>query len=412
MTPLGCGVEAFWTAALSGRSGIRRITGFPCDDLASRIAGEVTEFQAEEWIDDTLARRLDRFGAFAAGAVGMALDDAGLTGDGDRRCWGLLVGSAVAGLGFAVEQHERYLAHGCDTLSPYLGLLDFGGSCVHQIGAHLGFRGPGLLMTSTMDVGSRAIGEAYRWIVSGMADVVVAGGADATVFPLALAALGLTGILSARNDEPTYACRPYDRRRDGMVLGEGACMVVLESAEHLHRRRGAAYARIRGYGIAQSPEGAASPHPKGEEMQTALRRALEESGWDPADCDYVALNGSSTIQGDRAEAAALGALFGPALGRVPGSAVQSMTGHLQGAAGALGVAVSCLAIRDGMLPPTVNHDEPDPACCLDCVAGGPRHRRVRRALAHAYGLTGTASALALESPGNGGLGVLDRGDAW
>lgn len=408
VTPLGCGAETFWSAALSGRSAVRRITGFPCEDLPSRIAGEVSEFHADEWVDESLARRLDRFGAFAAGAVEMALDDARVREDEDRSRWGFLLGSAVAGLEFAVDQHERYLAHGREALNPYLGLLDFGGSCVHQIGAHLGFRGPSLLMTSTMDAGTRAIGEAYRRIAFRQADLAVAGGADATVFPLALAALGLTGILSERNDEPELACRPYDRRRDGMVLGEGACILVLESGDHLHRRRGAPYARICGYGAAQAPEGLVSPHPEGSEMRAALHGALGEAGWAASDCDYVALQGSSTPQGDRAEAAALRALLGDALGSVPGSAVQSMTGHLQGASGALGAAVACLAIRDGVLPPTVNHVDTDPACLLDCVAGEHRHRRVRRALAHAYGLTGTASALAFESVGDGGLPRRER----
>ncbi len=406
--PLGAGVENFWTGLLAGRSRVGRITSFPCDDLPSRIAGEVSDDLVDRWVDPAVAGRLDRFGRMAAAAAALSLEDAGIdgaAGDGSNRA--LILGSAVAGLQFSVEQYEHYLARGVETISPYLGMLQFGGACVREIGEWLGCRGPNLLISSSsMDAGAAAVRQGVEAVRNGRADVVLAGGADATVFPLSLAALGLTGILSERNEEPERACRPFDRLRDGMVLGEGACVLVLESREHLRARGGRAYARIRS--CASVPVHS-DRRDRSERMAEAMGRAMEECRWSAEDLDYVVMQGMSTIEGDRDEARALGRILGGELRAVPASAPQSMTGHLQGAAGPAGIAAAALAIREGRIPPTANHDEPDPECVLDCVAGRSRTRTVRRCLSHCYGLGGSLSATALDAVEEEGIRRMPEG---
>jgi 3-oxoacyl-[acyl-carrier-protein] synthase II len=398
VTPLGCDLESTWAAAAAGRSGVRRITRFDAGEHASRIAGEVPD----GWnLDDLPAkdvRRFDRFLAFALVAAREALGDARLDlAAVDRDRVGVAIGTGIGGLQTLADQDRILRDRGPRRVSPFLIPMVIGNAASGSVSLRFGLRGPNLCHTSACATGSHALGEAARWIQRGDADVVVAGGAEAPVTELGVAGFAAMKALSTRNDEPARASRPFDRGRDGFVIAEGAGVLVLESLAHARRRGARVRAELAGYAATSDAAHLTLPDAEGEGARRCMRLALADAGLGPEAIDWVNAHATGTPSGDPIEAAAIRGLLGPHAERVPVSATKSMTGHLLGAAGAVEAILCVRAIETGVIPPTTNLDDPDPACELRHVGPKALEAPVRAALSNSFGFGGTNAALVLRA---------------
>ncbi|MEB3298992.1 MAG: beta-ketoacyl-ACP synthase II [Candidatus Sericytochromatia bacterium] len=373
VSPLGSWVDPMWEAMVQGRSGIARVSRVEVDDLPVRLAGEARGFDPLAVLSPKDARRLTRFIQFSVWAAVHAWRDAGLEGaDIDRDRAGVYIGSGMGALDLLEEEHQTLLSKGPGRVSPFLipGVIVNMAAGVPAM--HLGLKGPNLSPVSACATGSHAIGEALQVLRRGDADLMLAGGAEAAITRLALAGFASAKALSTRNDHPELASRPFDRQRDGFVMGEGAGVLVLERLAHAKARGARILAEVAGYGASADAHHLTAPPPAAEGMQRAIRAALADADLTTRDIGYINAHGTSTPANDKAEAAGLRAVFGHELDHVPVSSTKSMTGHLLGAAGALEAIAAVLALSRGVLPPTINHDDPDPDCALDVVPNKAR----------------------------------------
>jgi 3-oxoacyl-[acyl-carrier-protein] synthase II len=389
ISPVGNDVQTFWNALIEGKSGIRVIDRFDVSEYPTKIAGMVEGFNPEDFIDKKEAKRMDRFAQFAVACALMAKNDAGLeiTPENAERI-GVYIGSGIGGLHTLMEQHQILLEKGPRRVSPFLIPMMISDMASGQVSIILGAKGPNSSPISACATGTNAIGDAYKIIERGHADVMFTGGSEATIHPIALAGFSAARALSQRNDEPEKASRPFDRDRDGFVMGEGAGVLVLEALEHALARGAKIYAEIIGYGMSGDAYHITQPAPEGEGAARAMREALRDAGIEPSEVDYINAHGTSTDFNDKFETSAIKKAFGDAAYKVAISSTKSMTGHLLGAAGAIEAVASILTIKNDIIPPTINYENPDPDCDLDYVPNVARRTKVEVAMSNSLGFGG------------------------
>jgi 3-oxoacyl-[acyl-carrier-protein] synthase II len=398
VTPIGTGTEQVWDALVEGRSGAAPIEGFDVSAYETRIGCQVRDFDAGAYMDRREATRSDRFTQLAVAAAALAWEDASFDESVDRTRAGVIVGSGIGGL-YTIEEGDAAMARGGPRrVSPFTVPKLMPNAAAAAISMRLGLRGVNHCVSSACATGAHALGEALLAIRSGRADVVLAGGTEAALTPLALAAFARMGALSQRNDDPERASRPFDAGRDGFVFGEGAGVVVLESEEHASGRGAAPVARLSGYGATADAFHLTQPDPEGDGAARAMTLALADAGVFPQDVDYVNAHGTSTPYNDRIETLAIKRALGTESKRIPVSSTKSQTGHLLGAAGAVEAAITALVIARGLIPRTINLEEPDPECDLDYVPDAPRQQQVATALTNSFGFGGQNACLVLRAP--------------
>jgi 3-oxoacyl-[acyl-carrier-protein] synthase II len=393
VTPLGIGLEKTWKALCAGESGIARITRFDPTDYPTQIAGEVKDFDPAAFIEKKEIKKMDLFIHFAVGAAQLAAEDAGLkvTSENAERV-GVYIGSGIGGLSSIETYHKVLQDKGPDRVSPFFIPMTIINLASGQVAIRLGARGPNSCAVTACATGNNCIGDAFRLIQRGDVDVMVAGGAEAAVTPLGVAGFGAARALSRRNDEPTRASRPFDRDRDGFVLGEGAGVLVLEELEVATRRGARIYAEIVGYGMTADAYHITAPPDNGEGAVRCMELAIRDAGVAKEDIGYINAHGTSTFA-DKVETMAIKQVFGERAYRIPVSSTKSMTGHLLGAAGGIEAAFSVLAIHRSLLPPTINLEHPDPECDLDYVPGRARETSVHVVLSNSFGFGGVNACL-------------------
>jgi 3-oxoacyl-[acyl-carrier-protein] synthase II len=388
VTPLGLDVPSTWDAAVSGRSGVGWIEAFDASEFPVRIAAEVRGFDPGELVPAKEARRMDRNVLLAVAAAQQAWDDAGLDGDVDRSRVGIVVGSAIGGIATVAEQQQVFAERGADRVSPFFIPSVLVDTASGQIAIQFGITGPNYAPVSACATGSTAIGEGAAAIRRGQADVVLAGGTEAAITPLILAGFCAMRGLVAEEEDPTLASRPFDATRAGFVMGEGSCILVLEDLDAAKARGATIYAEVLGYGASNDAHHLAQPEPEATGVAHMIRSALDAAGVAPERVGYVNAHGTSTPLGDLAETRALKQVFGDHAYGLAVSSTKSVSGHCFGAAGALEAMMCALALRDGVLPPTINYRTPDPECDLDYVPNEARRAEVDVALSNAMGLGG------------------------
>jgi 3-oxoacyl-[acyl-carrier-protein] synthase II len=393
VAPVGVGAEKFWEALTAGRSGIGRIQRFDPSDLPVQIAGEVHDFTPEEWMTPKEVKRTDRVVHFAIAAAKLAWADAGEPSV-DRARTGVMFSTGIGGLESLLRQHLVLLEKGPDRVSPFMVPMLMPNAAAAHVAMAFGFTGPNACITTACAAGSNAVGEAFRLIKYGLADVCIAGGTEASILPMTVAGFAQMQALT-RNPDPARACRPFDKNRDGFVLSEGAGALVLEGAGRAEARGARIYAEVCGYGASADAHHITAPEPEGLGAIQALQAALEEAGESPDAVDYVNAHGTSTPLNDAAETRALKKALGEHAYQAAVSSTKSMTGHMLGAAGAVEAGVAVMAIHTGAMPPTINYETPDEECDLDYVPNQARRGEVRLALSNAFGFGGHNAVVAL-----------------
>ncbi len=395
VTPLGTGVDKNWQALMDGRSGIGPVTRFDVSDFPTRIAGEVKDFHAEEFIEKKEIKKMDLFIQYAVAAAKMAMDESQLpiTADNEDMV-GVIVGVGIAGLSSIEEYHKLFLESRLKRVSPFFIPKLIANMAPGQISIRYGAKGINYTPTSACSSGAHAIGEAFRLIRLGEQDAMIAGGAEAALTPLGLGGFIAMKAVSSRNDPPEKASRPFDRNRDGFVMAEGTGVMVLEELEQARKRGAKIYAEVIGYGANADAYHMTAPSPEGEGAARCIRLALRSGGIDPLEVDYINAHGTSTPYNDATETHAIKRVFGEHAARMAVSSTKSMTGHLLGAAGGVEAVYSALALHHQHLPPTINYQEPDPECDLDYVPNVSRRAPVRVALSNSFGFGGTNVCLA------------------
>ncbi len=394
VTPLGIGVAPTWEAILAGRSGVSHITKFDTAEFPTRIAAEIKGFNPEDFVDRKEIKRMDPFIQIAMAAANLAMTDAGLGLDertGPRT--GVFVGSGLGGLGTLEHYHKAYLEGGARKISPFFIPMLISNLAPGHIAMKYGAKGPNITTTTACAASSHAIGEALESIRRGACDAVIAGGTESTITPMGLGGFCAMKALSTRNGDPAAASRPFDKERDGFVMGEGAAMLILEELEAAKRRGARIYAELLGYGASADAYHVTAPAPGGEGAVRCMQAALADGRVNPGDLEYINAHGTSTPYNDLYETMAIKTVFKDHSSRLMVSSTKSMTGHLLGAAGAIESVFSVLALRDGVVPPTINYETPDPECDLDYVPNTARSRPIRYALSNSFGFGGTNSCL-------------------
>jgi len=394
VSPLALTAEETWGRILRGESGAGPITHFDTEGWPVRIACEVKGFDPLQYMDKKDARRTDRFIQLALAAAREAMASSGLriTAENAERV-GVSVGSGIGGIATIEEQHKILLERGHSRISPFFipGIII--NMVSGQISIEYGAKGPNLSTVTACSTSSHALGEAMRYVQSGEADVMIAGGSEAAVTALSVAGFASMRALSTRNDDPPKASRPFDARRDGFVMGEGGAILILEELEHARRRGAAILCELTGYGLSGDAYHISAPSEDGDGPARVMANALKDAGLTPSQIDYINAHGTSTPLGDRVEVLAIRRVFGEHAERLAVSSTKSMTGHLLGAAGALESALTILAIRDQVAPPTINQEERDPECALDTVPNAARPMTIRHALSNSFGFGGTNACL-------------------
>jgi len=392
VAPNGIGIEDFWSNLIRGVSGVAPITRFDASKHDAQIAGEVKGFDPLQWMERKEIRKMDLFIQYAIVAAQFAYDDSGLkVTDENRERIGVVVGTGMGGIPSLEESHKILLERGPGRISAYFipSIITNMGS--GQISMRFGMKGPNSCVCTACATGNHAIGDSFRIIQRGDADVMVAGGAEAVITPLTIGGFSAMKALSTRNGEPTRASRPFDKDRDGFVMGEGSGIMVLETLEHAQRRGARIYAELVGYGMSADAYHITLPAPDG--AVRSMRLTLEDAKVSPGQVDYINAHGTSTPAGDLNETQAIKAVFGEHARSLAVSSTKSMTGHLLGAAGGIESVITVLAITRGMLPPTINYDTADPECDLDYVPNTARSAAVRYALTNSFGFGGTNASL-------------------
>ncbi|HLA91640.1 MAG TPA: beta-ketoacyl-ACP synthase II [Gemmatimonadaceae bacterium] len=400
ITPIGIGRDALWAGIRAERSAVRTLTRFDPSPFRSRVAAQVDDFHAADHLEARRAKRLDRFAQFSVAAARLALADAGtrLAAEDPERV-GAMMGTALGGVGYAEEQLARYLAQGLRAVDATLALAVFGGAASCNIAIEFGVSGPNSTNAMSCASGTMAIGEAMRQIRHGYADVMLAGGVEAPLFPLCYGAFALIRAMSARNDDPARASRPFDRDRDGFVMGEGAVVLVLEAWDRAVARGARIYAEVCGYGTTNDGHHMTAPLPTGAQAARAMRLALADAAIAPAEIGYINAHGSSTPLNDPSETRAIKEVFDGHAHRIPVSGTKGYYGHALGASGAFEAAICAMAFGEEWIPPTVNLDTPDPACDLDYVPRTGRPGRVEHVMSNSFGFGGINAVLVLRRPG-------------
>ncbi len=401
VAPNGIGRDAFWEAVRDGRSGIRTITRFDPAQFPTRIAGQVEDFRPTDFMTAKRAKHMDRTSHYGVAAARMAADDAGLdisTIDIDRM--GVMFGTTlgVYDYDFILANHALYEGgRAWDGTDPSVGLMAFPEACASQISIELGIYGPSLTFAETCSSALDSIGHAYKAIRYGELDVVIAGGSQAPISQPLLSGFAMLRSMSTRNEDPAAASRPFDKERDGFVMGEGAGILVVEEFEHALARGAYVYAEVIGYAATCDAYHMTNPKPDGRDAARAVRLAIQDAGIDPTEIDYVNAHGTSTPLNDKTETKVLKDTLGEHARRVPISSVKSMIGHLIGAAGGVEVVATCMAMKHQILPPTINLTNPDPECDLDYVPNVARPAKIRTVLKNSFGFGGKNSAVLLRS---------------
>jgi len=394
VTPLGVGVGPTWKAILAGKSGVGRITKFDPSGFPTTIAAEVKEFAPEDFVDKKEVKRMDPFIHLAMASAKFAMSDSGLTIDEELAPRvGVYIGSGLGGLSTLERYHQAYLEEGVRKISPFFIPMLISNLAPGHIAIRYGAKGPNITMTTACAASSHAIGEALLAIRRGACDAVIAGGTEATITPMALGGFCAMKALSTRNDDPAGASRPFDKDRDGFVMGEGAAILILEELEFARRRGAKIYAELRGYGASGDAHHITAPAPGGEGAVRCMQAAVSDARVNPAEVDIINAHGTSTPYNDMFETMAIKTVFGDHAHQMMVNSTKSMTGHLLGAAGAIEGVFSVLSIHDGVVPPTINYSTPDPECDLDYVPNEAREKKVRYALSNSFGFGGTNSCL-------------------
>jgi len=402
ITPIGLTVEEFWANLRAGVSGAGPITAFDTTEFVVRIACEVKDFDPKAYMDFKLVKRTHRATQFAIAASQMALADAGLTIDGNNETTvGVVMNTGGGGIGDMEEGTKTLLAKGSRSISPFFlpSVMPNAISCLVSMVS--GAKGPVITSTIACASGNYAFLEALRLLRLGEARVVIAGGIEAATFPLILAALGRMGPLSSQNDDPQHACRPFDKNRDGFVFGEGAAVMVVEMEEHARQRGAHIYAEVAGGAITGDAYHITAPDPDGDGAARAMRRALENARMAPEEIDCIFAHGTGTLLNDAGETRAIKKVFGDHAYQLAVSATKSMVGHTLGAAGAVSALAAVLAIRDGVIPPTINYETPDPECDLDYVPNVARQQKVNATMINGFGFGGQNVAVIIRKYGTG-----------
>ena len=399
VSPLGIGTRETWDGLMAGRSGAGHVTRFDASDFSSRIACEVKGFDPLDYADRRDARKMDTFIQYALAASLFAAEDAGLESPlehPDRV--GVIISSGIGGFETIEREHRKLLEKGPRRISPFFVPAMVVNLAAGWVSIRLGARGPNSAMATACSAGAHAVGEAFRLVRYGHADVMVAGGAEATITPMCIGGFASMKALSTRNDEPERASRPFDRDRDGFVVGEGAGILILEEREQALARGAPLYAEVLGYGMSGDAHHITAPAEDGGGAVRVMQAALAEAGASPEDVDAVNAHGTSTPLNDRIETAAIRRVFGGHADRLAVSSTKSMTGHLLGGAGGLEAGISCLTLRHQTLPPTINYETPDPDCDLDNVPNTARPATVRSVLSNSFGFGGTNVSLLFRHP--------------
>ncbi len=397
ITPLGVTTDESWVGLMGGRPGIRKITQFDASAFPTQIAGEVVGFNAEDYIEPKEVKKMDRFIHFALAATTMALKDSGLAIEGEHaERTGVIVGSGMGGLHAIEHYHSVYLEKGPKRISPFFIPMLIVNLASGQISIRFGAKGPNSAVSTACATGSHAIGDAFKIIQRGDADVMIAGGTEAVITPLGIGGFNAMKTLSTRNHEPERASRPFDVDRDGFVMGEGAGIVILETIESAIERGARIYAEMAGYGMTADAFHITSPAPGGEGAVRCMKYALADAGVHPSDIQYINAHGTSTKYGDELETSAIKTLFGEHAYKLCVSSTKSMIGHLLGAAGGVEAVITVLSIYHDSVPPTINLDNPDPECDLDYVPHTSRRMSVDCALTNSFGFGGTNACLVLK----------------
>jgi 3-oxoacyl-[acyl-carrier-protein] synthase II len=396
VTPLGNDVQSNWSSLIAGRSGIRAISRFDASSFPVRIGGEVRGFDPLLYVEKKEVKKMDRFIQYAIAAAHEAVDDAGVRlSSGAAERTGVILGVGMGGIETIETYYKSFLETGLKRVTPFFIPRLIANMAPGQIAIRFGLRGVNYVTTSACASGGHAIGEAARLVRLGFQDRMLAGGAEAGVTPMTVGGFAVMRALSTRNDEPERASRPFDRERDGFVVAEGAAILVLEPLDDARRRGAHIYAEIAGYGCNADAYHITAPAPDGESAASCMRLALQDAGISPDEVDYINAHGTSTPANDINETRAIKRLFGEHARKLAVSSSKSMIGHALGAAGAIEAAYTALAIRDGILPPTINYENPDPECDLDYVPNEARHVGVAVALSNAFGFGGANATLAL-----------------
>jgi len=397
VSPVGSDVKTFWENITAGKSGIGKITKFDASEFPVQIAGEVKDFDPLEYFEKKEIRKTDPFIQYAMGAAVQAVKDAGLdNADVDPERVGVLIGSGIGGIYTVEEQHKILLNRGPKRVSPFCVPMEIINMASGLVSIRFGFKGPNISVVTACATGTHAIGEAFRTIKYGDADVMIAGGAEAAITPLSVAGFAAARALSTRNDEPERASRPFEKNRDGFVMGEGAGVVVLEEYEHAKKRGAKILAEVVGYGTSGDAYHMTAPAPNGEGAARAMKNAIKDAGIIPDKIDYVNAHGTSTKFNDLFETLAIKSVFGEHAYKLKISSIKSMIGHLLGAAGGVEVVSAVLTLTTGIIPPTINYEEPDPECDLDYVPNEAVKMEVNYVLKNSFGFGGTNACLVLK----------------
>lgn len=389
ITPVGIGKDAYWQALIAGKSGIGPITRFDASEYSTQIAGEVNDFDPSLYIDKKEAKRMDRFTQFAVAASKMALEDSAIDLEKtDRTRVGTMIGAGIGGMDTLNDQFRTLFDKGPNRISPFFVPMMIGNMAAGQTSISFGLQGPCSCIVTACASGTNAIGDAFKIIERGDADVMLAGGTEAAISPIAMAGFCSMKAMSTRNDEPLKASRPFDKDRDGFVMGEGSGILVLESLEHALARGAKIYAEISGYGTNADAYHITAVAPGGVQAARCMEMAINDAGIAPQDVDYINAHGTSTGLNDKNETLAIKSLFGDHAMKLAVSSTKSMTGHLLGAAGGIEAIASVLAITESMVPPTINYETPDEEMDLDYVPNTARQREVNVALSNSFGFGG------------------------
>ena len=400
ISPVGIGIEAFWQSLINGKSGLGPVTQFDASQLATRIAGEVKDFDPLQYLDKKEARRMDRYTQFALSAAKMAVEDAALDLDKlDRLRVGVVLGTGIGGTKTFEDQHQVLLERGPNRVSPFFVPMMIANIAAGQISIMLDAHGPNYTVVSACASATNAIGEAFKVIQRGDADVVITGGTEAAVTATSMAGFCAMKAMSTRNDDPQGASRPFDKDRDGFVLSEGAGILVLESLEHAQARGAKIYGEMAGYGCTADAYHITAPAPDGTHAARAMALALKDGDLETEEVDYINAHGTSTDLNDKLETMAIKQVFGKRAGQIPISSTKSMTGHLLGAAGAIEAIICLLTINRGIIPPTINYETPDPECDLDYVPNQARQAQVKVALSNSFGFGGHNATIVVKAFG-------------
>lgn len=398
VTAVGVGVEALWAGLRRGASPIRRISRFDSSPWRTQIAAEIDDFEPDRYLDGKASRRFDRFTQFSVASARLALDDAGLQPEQlERDRVGVQMGSALGGLAYSEMQVVSMVSGGVRAIDPRIALTTFCGAASCSVAIEFGFTGPNATNAMSCASGTIALGEAWRLIRDDMADLVIAGGIEAPLAPLCFGAFALIRAMSTRNEDPTTACRPFDQQRDGFIMGEGACSLVLERWDHAVARGARIYAELAGYGTTNDAHHMAAPLPDGSQAARAMRIALRSAGVAPGAVDFISPHGSSTPLNDSTESSAIKQVFGPHAYHIPISGTKPFHAHALGASGAIEAGITALALQRGWIPPTLNFEAGDQVCDLDYVTGSGRAYRPSLALSNSFGFGGINASVVMRS---------------